>query len=140
MDLLATLFSKEFVRNYQRTCVLTGSRVYGAPRSDSDIDLVVLVDRGTLQIISEAANDELQRPNLESNSWVSDHGLEQCQATFKFGKLNLIVVTEQADFDIWVAGTEVLLKKKVSSGPVTRSEAIATFRAIRKQSLEKPSP
>lgn len=79
---------------------ITGSRVYGIPREDSDIDLVVLVDETTRD------NLRLLRDNHDA---------------FKvtFGRLNLVLVTTTKEFEAWKQGTEEL--KALS--PVTREFA-----------------
>lgn len=70
------------------TCLLTGSHVYGSPRTNSDVDLVVLVDEETAKKLED----------------LSDRGTYPV----KFGNLNLILVTDERSFEVWKEGTEHL--------------------------------
>ena len=85
---------------------LTGSRAYGAPRPDSDIDLVMLADGATFQTLAMAAS----KAEFFANGGCS----------IRFGLLNIIGVTRQDEFAKWKAGTEHL--KTVA--PVTRTTAV----------------
>lgn len=80
---------------------LTGSRVYGYPDKDSDIDLVIHCDKDV--------RDELIRH--------SDTGKMPCI----YGKLNLIFTTTKDSYNAWLKAQEECVKR----GPVTRSEAHA---------------
>lgn len=97
--------------------ILTGSRAYGIPCEDSDVDLVVLMKP------SEAA-DLATSLGLE----VTREGEGRYPALqFMQGRLNLIVVTDPKQFDIWVKGTELLSIR----APVTRQEAVELFAELR---------
>ena len=87
------------------TCLLTGSRVYGSPRIDSDVDLVVLVDKETAKKLED----------------LSDGGTYPV----KFGTLNLILVTDERSFEVWKEGTEHLKHvAETTSITPTREQAI----------------
>lgn len=90
---------------------LTGSRVYGTPTEDSDWDLVVLTTDATALALHDvfAPDEPASR-----------------QGSIKVGKLNLILITNLAEYGAWRAGTEQLKAR----APVTREEAIRTLRGL----------
>jgi predicted nucleotidyltransferase len=91
---------------------LTGSYAYGKPRVDSDIDLVVFIaDYTELQELEKQADAVMQIDNEYENADA---------ISLRFGKLNLIVTTDEADWEGWKKGTFDLKRRK----PVTRKEAI----------------
>ncbi len=94
---------------------LTGSRVYGTPREDSDTDLVVYVSQADLAILRATAG--VAAPDLKSK-------YPEKGATLMFGKLNLICVEDAAKFEAWRSATEALKARK----PVTRDEAVRTIK------------
>lgn len=83
----------------------TGSRVYGTPRADSDLDMVL-------------RSSELP---------FSIRGLADSQAgsggSLKFGRLNVIVLSDE-EFLRWASVTGSLCLRR----PVTHEEAIRAFR------------
>ena len=99
---------------------ITGSRAYGTPRPDSDIDLVVLVSPDDLAKLVELSDkqSDFGHPGGE-------HYEDGC--FLRFGPLNLICVTDQTHFETWKKGTDELIAKK----PVTRDEAIETLKRYR---------
>ncbi len=103
---------------------LTGSRVYGAPRPDSDIDLVVFMDR-----------EEAQRLHYLAAQLADDFGEtydeETPGASLRFGNLNLIVCTDESRYRSWAIGTKDLEIIAEEAKPVTRLEAIRCFRILR---------
>lgn len=83
---------------------LTGSRAYGTPTKDSDVDLVVLVDDATAKVLhkfTEAAN-----------------------GTVRFGKLNLIVLTSEKEYDAWERATKLMVNDRQKGRPHDRNSAI----------------
>lgn len=96
---------------------VTGSRVYGTPRPDSDIDLCVTG-------ISEL-DYHLLRENADDHKGSGDGSLV-------FGRLNLILL-DAAEFEVWREATNELAARK----PVTREEAVREFKdrvlALRKR-------
>jgi len=85
---------------------ITGSRAYGTPREDSDLDLVILVD-------------EITKVVLRAVSGVPE------DKSVRFGQLNLVILTSAEKFNLWQSVTNALVAK----GPVTHDEAVAAFRA-----------
>lgn len=102
---------------------LTGSRAYGTPReaspfsTRSDIDLVCFVSFEDLATIVDAAGEYAQGSGREHN------------VSMRFGPLNLILLSDHRDYDLWKDGTEDLKERK----PVTRSQAVHTFETLRAQ-------
>jgi hypothetical protein len=84
---------------------LTGSRAYDTPHADSDIDLVVCIDKDSTRILLDGMSDTPYRAT-------------------KFGKLNLIMLDEE-DYAKWAKVNAELIARK----PVTRAEAVKAFDA-----------
>lgn len=99
--------------------ILVGSHAYGKPRKKSDIDLVVLADQALLDELADLAETELQGDYLSPDP--AEH------AAFRFGRLNLILVSNPRLYQTWVQGTQQLKKKR----PVSRERAVALFRRLR---------
>lgn len=83
---------------------LTGSRVYGNAREDSDVDLVVLVDEATEKLLHA----------------LSDGGGLPC----KFGKLNLILCSNQDKFNRWARALDECKFEMALNGPLSRERAV----------------
>ncbi len=94
---------------------LTGSRAYGVPREDSDVDLVVYMDPSELSPLAKALGVS-----------VDDDTKGYPSINIKEGKLNLIVVSEPEEYDAWLSVTRKLREK----APVTRAEAILAFQKV----------
>jgi hypothetical protein len=95
---------------------ITGSRAYGTPREDSDLDLVVLTDMESITEMAKLSD------NADANVCFSGSGLFD-GASLRFGKLNLLCFLEQDQFDAWQQTTIELAARR----PVTREEAIAAL-------------
>jgi len=109
-----------------RKAFLTGSRRYGTPTDKSDIDLVVLTSASTIL-------DLLKFTENVKEDACDNYGAGTAQ--LKFGKLNLILVSETCDFDIWLNGTRQLAGK-AKKKPVTRKQAVAHFKKLREQARQ----
>ena len=109
--------------------ILTGSQVYGTPTASSDIDMVVLVSQETLNLLAALVNEDEKMP--KKGNMNSDGELEMTQLTARFGRLNIIVVTREEDWEAWRRGTGVLCRKALGGGTVSKELAIATMRGIR---------
>jgi hypothetical protein len=86
---------------------LTGSREYGVPRDDSDVDLVAYCEITTIHKILKKADD------------IDDYG--NGSAALRFGDLNLILCSDAGQYEAWKNGTD---RCRSASSPVTRDEAI----------------
>jgi len=85
---------------------LTGSRVYGIPREDSDIDMVILV--------SENDSETLKN--------ISDTGKYPIQ----FASLNLILVKNQEEYNRWL----LAMRRCLINKPVDRDTAILIHKQV----------
>lgn len=95
---------------------ITGSRVYGKPTPSSDIDLVILVD--------EQTSTRLQLMARETD--------EQKPLAIRFGRLNLIICTDEAEFAVWKVGTCQMVRQKIKDGKkFDKTEAKAVFDLLR---------
>lgn len=86
---------------------LTGSRVYGTPRPDSDWDLCILPDQRTADMLEMLRDEET--------------------GIIRFGVMNLIVLRDRETFDLWRQGTDELFAMR----PVTRDFAIKHLQKFR---------
>lgn len=89
---------------------LTGSREYGTPRLDSDIDLVIYCNEKVARLL--VAEREQTEPASKA---------------IRFGKLNLIVCIEKPVYDAWNVGTTALKSRGHS---VDRETAKTLFQSI----------
>ena len=89
---------------------LTGSRVYGTPNEDSDIDLVVFGDPKTFNLL-KLMQDGIK--NVFNNC-------------LRFGKLNIIYCTDPTDYSVWWDGTQDLINHVRTTGRTIDKE-LATF-------------
>lgn len=100
---------------------ITGSRAYGEPKENSDIDLVVFVSDSDLQLLCECGGVSLEDAKEEYR--------EADSASIRFGKLNLIAVANPNYFNAWKRVTDTLVKRKaVNRKPVKRDEAVTAFK------------
>lgn len=94
---------------------ITGSWAYGSPRTNSDVDLVIRADPWTAYFLTKQSEQPKDRSEIDSYA-------------VRYGNLNLIVTTSNEAYDQWKQGTEELIAKS----PVTRDEAVAHFKTLRK--------
>ena len=108
---------------------LTGSRVYGTPGPKSDVDLVILADKATINALRKLEDKILLNADgkiqAETNT-PSKVGYQS--ASIRFGNLNLIVVMDQDEFDCWRLATKALETEK----PVTKQRAVELHEWLRK--------
>jgi hypothetical protein len=96
----------------QRPGFITGSHVYGIPNAESDVDLVLLLDARTQQI-------------LEANS-------ETKKVPIRYGNLNLILCHSPEEYDAWKTFTDQTTQVAVESGiGVSSAEAREIFKKYR---------
>lgn len=101
---------------------LTGSRVYGTPREDSDVDLVVpTTDKALAAAIMVAMGGEA-KPAGDGN-YDTAHSI-------RIGRLNLILL-DPDEAERWRSVTTDLQIRKIQGAPVPRREAIAAMRRRR---------
>ena len=104
-----------------RPAFLTGSRVYGRPREDSDVDLVVFVpdedERAAVFMFSDDKSDFDEKEADPGKGFM--YGC-------RFGRLNLILCDAEK-YDAFRAATDELIGRR----PVTRDEAVAVMKRHR---------
>lgn len=81
---------------------LTGSRAYGDPRPDSDIDLVIHCDAATERLLMEHSDES---------------------GAIKFGDLNILACTTKPEYLAWFKGT----KECILHHPTPRWRAVEIF-------------
>lgn len=85
---------------------LTGSQAYGTPNEESDVDIVVLV-RDSEEL------EEFPVGKYNDNT-----------PTIRIGKLNIILVYNESEYDAWFAATQKMIAWKKAGWPVPREQAI----------------
>lgn len=102
---------------------LTGSRVFGVPRDDSDVDMVVFLEEPAAAALTALADADTDTDESKPRS-ASEHG--PASRSLRFGKLNLIVVTSRDWLEAWAAATAQCIARK----PVTREQALPVFKGL----------
>jgi hypothetical protein len=114
-----------FLRNMP-AAIVTGSRKYGVPREDSDLDLVVLVSKTDFALLASVADQKPNGINSEGQpQYDSDAGYP-----FRFGRLNLLACDEADQWSNWKDGTDALATRASAGETITRDEAKRVFRKI----------
>lgn len=93
---------------------VTGSQAYGTPTSESDVDLAIFLPSPHYDLFLGLFADEAVVPlhyNAVSNS-------------LRFGKLNLLIFTDEVRFNAWKLATAELIKAK----PVARDIAVEAIK------------
>jgi len=98
---------KATAMNYPRieSSILTGSHVYGKPRPDSDMDIVMVLNEEALALLKSKADTWFGLPNGDS---------------LHFGHLNVIATTDEGIYRKWVAAMYAARSER----PVTKDRAI----------------
>lgn len=99
--------------------IITGSHAYGVPTESSDIDLAVLVSKADWDLLVKAEGNDPAGEPPEPPEYSNPRSL-------RFGKLNLLICTDQVWLDAWREGTDRL--KKIA--PVERTVAVAMFQSL----------
>ena len=102
-------------RRNSYSALLGGSRAYGKPRADSDIDLLIRISKADFSQMCLGLNADEWWCDIESGS-------------VKHGKINLICCFTDSQYHIWRKGIQNL---KLRAPNVTREEAIKEFKSLR---------
>lgn len=94
---------------------LTGSQVYGTPNEASDVDLVVCASEGALEWLIDLAGEHIEPEEYNDGS-----------ISIRCGKLNLIVLSDPAEYERWRLATHLLLGVK----PVSKLDAKRFFKGF----------
>lgn len=119
--------------------VLTGSQVYGIPKPDSDVDLVILISPRDIEKLRSLAEKH------DGNHKDSDGGpqtINETSASLRFGRLNLICVSDPLAFEVWRRGTKALCLNLEQTGrAISRDIAVEHFDKLRDWAgLKTPEP
>lgn len=111
-------------------CFLTGSRVYGRPKVDSDIDMVVRMDWDEAEDLRRQSDTRKREPDsdFERVHYHEDEGT----VCLRFGKLNLIVCLDDRTYDVW----QKMTSRCSNEAPVTRDKAIEYRKMYQQLSLK----
>lgn len=106
---------------------ITGSRIYGEPNNDSDIDVVIKLN------ITDT--DKIIRVLTSAGQKVTENrGDYAGQTSIKIGALNLLVCHSDKTFFAWSTGTEMLKRERTIAGrPLSRERAIEVFSYLREK-------
>jgi hypothetical protein len=115
MCISAGLLFFAFRMRLNSPALLGGSRAYGIPRTDSDIDLLIRISRVDFEQMCRGLNSDEWWSELESGS-------------IKHGKINLICCFTDSQYRVWREGIENLKRR---APYVTRDEAIKEFKRLR---------
>ena len=108
---------------------LTGSRAYGTPQPSSDIDLVVFLSRDDLAVLRQFDEGPDPRHTTNTGSEPDKPFEDGVGAPLRFGKLNLLCITDPKAYACWLNGTATLKKM----APVSRDFAVEFFRKLREE-------
>lgn len=101
--------------------LLTGSRVYGEPRPDSDIDMVILAENADDRIKLMTYRDHTTKTHVRPGNVPGYNGV-----SLRYGNLNIILVDDPKVFEAWEKGTNFL--KAIA--PVTHEQACLIFETM----------
>lgn len=90
---------------------ITGSQAYGETGPDSDLDLVILCDEQMLATLVH----------------FSDHG----KLPIRFGKLNIIALTDEVEFACWRTATARMEKEFLKGRISSRNRAVSMIKALK---------
>jgi predicted nucleotidyltransferase len=118
------------------TGFLTGSRVYGQPKDDSDLDLCLLVTHDQLNLLrlcsdlsgSSQVKEEAEQEAKEN----AERNYPPNGRVLRFGKLNVICFVHndtEGDFHSFALGTQKMLKSS-ARGKDNRGLAVTTFQSL----------
>lgn len=93
-----------------KNAIITGSQVYGQPTDESDVDVVVLMDRVDLDLLDA----------------LLPGGRQHCTGvTWRLGQLNLIATWSTEEFEAWNAARD---ECEARGGDLTRDESVKIHR------------
>jgi predicted nucleotidyltransferase len=112
---------------------ITGSRAYGTPTAKSDVDLVILVTQADLELLRSMcdSDDKDREKDVPSDGGPTVHG-PAGSASLRFGRMNLIVVSDPVAFEIWREGTRALKRLRDDGQELDRDAVIQYFGALRR--------
>lgn len=117
--------------------VFTGSYAYGRPTEESDVDVVVQVTED--ELVSIRADLMTRGVTFTSARFDTFDGYKSpaLEESFRIGKINFILVTNDAQFAVWEQGTAECRKRAAAAvcGFIPRDEAVAVFQRLEQELL-----
>jgi len=109
---------------------VTGSRAYGMPRPDSDVDLVALVTEADLAILLQLADNG--KAIQEHAGDYDDHSDVRHEriVPLRFGKLNLLCTIYPEVAGAWRAATERLRSTRQTLSGYSRVDAVGYLQKV----------
>jgi hypothetical protein len=103
-DWIADKDPKEKQRiEFPRDPFITGSRIYGSPTEDSDLDMVIIAREHEWDFLVDSQGGKFP---------------------VRYGKLNLILCRNNREYDSWKEARDLCIKRKNKIGrPLTKDEA-----------------
>lgn len=92
---------------------LTGSRIYGVSRPESDLDMVLKVTPLEAKLLTEVQDSG-------RNDDYGSYGNSPESTSIRFGRLNLIICFTDEAYHRWLAARSLCRMKS----PITRDEAV----------------
>jgi hypothetical protein len=114
------------------SCHLTGSRVYGTPRDDSDLDLCILVSDDEYNQFLVTADRDPDGDRVAGSECGTAEWSRRTRS-FRFGRLNVLVTTSRKMYEAWQKATDELRTAHSIIGPVTREQAIKVSQKFEKE-------
>lgn len=117
------------------TAFLTGSRLYGQPTPESDVDLVIHMSPERAKKFMDALDPEMLPKHMTPEDRAR-YGLGD-QITFRFGKLNLILCLTLTRTDAWLDATQRCERLANIAGRMPRKTSVELFQnTFRRRGLE----
>ena len=83
---------------------ITGSHAYGAPRDDSDVDLVVYMEEEDFDTLSKLLGEHKVVKDPDAHTYPSFD--KDTSVSLRLGPLNLIATSDYGTYEAWKQGTE----------------------------------
>lgn len=107
---------------------VTGSQVFGYSTEKSDIDLVVLMPRHEVGLLSEILSES--NPSEDPKYIEFADGMGGWKS-LRVGKLNLICCWDQFAFDVWSLARTTVLAKRTKGDTITKEVSTAVHEKIK---------
>lgn len=111
----------------------TGSRIYGTPKPESDLDLCLLVTDREYDLLAALADRSPDHKTFLAGSEAGQGKWNTKTRSFRFGRLNILATTDTEMYRAWKSATEGLQKAQEIMGPVSREQAVAAFQKYEKE-------
>ena len=115
------------------TSFITGSQVYGKPNENSDVDLVVLINKEEVELLKKTCDRYTEWYEREGDCGRYTYILHSI--SIHFGKLNLICVFRESIYNIWLQATNSAASKRDITTEIMDSllTSLRGYRVYRKE-------